>query len=222
MKFYDEYKDRRGEFEIVAFHDPSAKDLEDLEAKIAGVRQQVWEGQDLPFPVVMDNTGETVRAYGIDSFPTVLLLDPEGNIVRGGGEPLLASKLKETSPAVRALVEKLALAKKLAAALDEVVAAGGDDAAFALATYARASMKPTDALVVFRALAKLENDIALGALLGDYALRAKDPAVRAAAAKALGESGDKRALPELQRVAKEDGVERVKKAAADAAAFLQK
>lgn len=216
MQLYDEFKDRRGEFEIVAFHDPTAKDLADLETKIAKVREEKWGGKDLPFPVVMDNTAETVRAYGVNSFPTLLLIDPAGNLVRGGGEELLRMKLKESAPAVKALLAKLP------AGAEAVATVGGEDAAYALASFVRDSMKPADAAKVFGALAAVKGDIALGALLGGSGLHAKDPAVRTAAAKALAALGDKRALPPLEQVAKDDGVDSVRKAAAAATAQLTK
>ena len=59
-----------------------------------------WDeaGKQLPFPVLIDGEGKTSSIYGIHSWPTVLLIDPEGHLVKGGGETTLAEKLKAKNP----------------------------------------------------------------------------------------------------------------------------
>ena len=52
-------------------------------------------GQNLPFTIVIDNSGETVKTYGIEAYPTTLLIDPEGNVVEDGSEKMLVEKLAE-------------------------------------------------------------------------------------------------------------------------------
>lgn len=49
----------------------------------------------LPFPILLDSTRTTIKNYGIDSFPTAILIDPEGKVVAGGSEYWLAEKLGE-------------------------------------------------------------------------------------------------------------------------------
>ena len=90
-------------FDILAFHDASATTLEELDDKLAPTVKDAWDGRQLPFPILMDATGDTVRNYGISSFPTVILIDPEGKLVKGGGEKkleeILAAMAAETEPA---------------------------------------------------------------------------------------------------------------------------
>ena len=64
----------------------------------APIVEKVWAGKQLPFPVLIDGEGKTSSIYGIHSWPTVLLIDPEGHLVKGGGETTLAEKLKEKTP----------------------------------------------------------------------------------------------------------------------------
>ena len=57
-------------------------------------RRDLWAGRDLPFPVALDGggptrivystrdrRGATTALYGIDSFPTTLLIDRDGTLV---------------------------------------------------------------------------------------------------------------------------------------------
>jgi len=94
MKLYEEFTGERDKFEIVAFHDATAKTFGELDQKVAPAKAKFWGGKDLPFPVLLDATGETIRSYGITSFPTILLIDPEGKLVRGGSEQMLAQHLR--------------------------------------------------------------------------------------------------------------------------------
>ena len=72
-----------GRFRILAFHDGSVASLAELDARIEerGIRDKLWEGRELPFPVLLDASGETIERWGIRAFPTMLLIDPEGRFV---------------------------------------------------------------------------------------------------------------------------------------------
>lgn len=61
-----------------------------MNAKIAGYVKDVWKGRELPFPNALvsgerggeDNKpGGTPKLYGVNSYPTTVLIDPEGKIV---------------------------------------------------------------------------------------------------------------------------------------------
>lgn len=95
MKLWDEYEDQRDHFTILAFHDASAKTLEELDEKLAPTVRDAWDGRELPFPILMDATGETIKTYEITAFPTVILIDPEGKLVKGNAEQKLEEVLKE-------------------------------------------------------------------------------------------------------------------------------
>lgn len=94
MKLYEEFADRRDEFEILAFHDSSAESLDDLDDKLKPIIADVW-GHPLPFPILLDASGETIAGWGINSYPTILLIDPEGRLVRDGDVEMLRKKLEE-------------------------------------------------------------------------------------------------------------------------------
>ena len=94
MEFYAAHEADRDRFEVLAFHDPSAKTLAEMDEKLKPVIEKQWKGKSLPFPILLDKSGVTVKQYGIQGYPTILLIDPEGRIVKGGNEAMLAEKLK--------------------------------------------------------------------------------------------------------------------------------
>ena len=95
-KIYEEHAADRDKFEIIAICDteyekaPTLAEYDPLAAKIA---DEVWNGKPLPFPQIIDGEGRTTGVYGIQSWPTVLLIDPDGNLVKGD-ETTLLKKLK--------------------------------------------------------------------------------------------------------------------------------
>ena len=190
MALYDEFKDRRKDFEILAFHDTQAASFEDLDAKMAPLKAEVWGGRDLPFPILLDTTGETLATFDVHAFPTVIAIDPKGNIVRGGGEHSLREWLLETDPAVQKMLKKLAAAKGPAfgKAVDEV-AKEGPRAGYALFRVAK-DATPEQIAVVAAALAKLKGPYAAGFFLGEHGLGSADRKARLDAAKVLGEIGE--------------------------------
>jgi hypothetical protein len=95
MKFYEKHQDKRDRFEIVAFHGPGGDSFDDLEPRLAGIRERHWGGRHLPFPSLLDNTGATLKALGVKVYPTYILIDPEGRIVRNGSKEMLERKLTE-------------------------------------------------------------------------------------------------------------------------------
>lgn len=92
MKFYNENK--TDEFEILAFHDKSARSFSDLDKKLVTPKTRRWNGQDLPFPILLDSTGKTFKQFEIEGIPTLVLFDPEGRIVGKGSVELLKKALK--------------------------------------------------------------------------------------------------------------------------------
>jgi hypothetical protein len=81
IDLYETHADKRDRFEILAFHDPAAKSLADLDTRLPDIRERFWKGRNLPFPILLDATGQTVKQWGIRAFPTAILIDPEGNVV---------------------------------------------------------------------------------------------------------------------------------------------
>jgi hypothetical protein len=82
MELYDKHADKRDRFQILAFHDPRAETLRELDEKLEPIRKLHWKGRDLPFPVLLEPSGKTLERWGIRSFPTFVLIDPQGRVVR--------------------------------------------------------------------------------------------------------------------------------------------
>jgi thiol-disulfide isomerase/thioredoxin len=95
VQFAADHEADRDKFVVLTFHDPQAESFADLDAKLAPVIKSSWGGKPLPFPILLDSTGATVERLGVERFPTALLIDPEGRLVRTGDdvETYLAGKL---------------------------------------------------------------------------------------------------------------------------------
>ena len=94
---YDELKDKG--LEVIAVHcdgdrDPPVATAAALDEKLKDVVTDRWSGRDLPFPVALTTgrvpiveggephaLGPVSADYGITSYPSLVLIDPEGNVV---------------------------------------------------------------------------------------------------------------------------------------------
>jgi thiol-disulfide isomerase/thioredoxin len=101
IELYDEHRDHRDKFEILAFHVQYATDFDDYDQKIKNAKKKYWNDQELPFPLLLDATKETLEAYGIHAFPTTILIDPEGKLVGEVSEEELEKKLPPVPAALR-------------------------------------------------------------------------------------------------------------------------
>jgi thiol-disulfide isomerase/thioredoxin len=94
MNLYDELHGKG--LEIVAVHDDSVDSIAQMDAKLQQVRSSVWHDRDLPFPVALDGGGETrvegssqtangatTAAYGIEIFPTTVVINRDGTVWGG-------------------------------------------------------------------------------------------------------------------------------------------
>ncbi|MEZ5964243.1 MAG: TlpA disulfide reductase family protein [Planctomycetota bacterium] len=82
IDFYEQHKSDR--FEFIAFHDANAKSFAELDPHMEKLKAEHWHGRDLPFPILLDATGKTIRKFGVHAFPTQILIDPEGKLVGQG------------------------------------------------------------------------------------------------------------------------------------------
>jgi hypothetical protein len=57
--------------------------VEDLRQKLENLQRAKWHGRPVPFTILLDRTGETIKTWGISGYPTVALIDPDGRLVRG-------------------------------------------------------------------------------------------------------------------------------------------
>ena len=82
IKYYNKHKSER--FEFIAFHDARAKTLEQMDAELAKRKtaEQYWNGKSIPFPILLDATGATIKKFKVRAFPTHILIDPQGRLVK--------------------------------------------------------------------------------------------------------------------------------------------
>jgi thiol-disulfide isomerase/thioredoxin len=117
IDFYEDHAGERDKFEILAFHDGTVKDFSELDAKTEHTKKTLWHGRDLPFPVLLDaqkgRHGVTIETFEINSFPTTILIDPQGKLVGQITPHLLEEKLTP-----------IPLATRIPRALDRDVAFG--------------------------------------------------------------------------------------------------
>lgn len=98
MEFYNQHPDLRDKFEILALHESrTVQTLAQLDEKNAANERDIWKAK-LPFPVLIDKDGRTVKRYGITGYPTLVLIDPDGNQMKAGSLDLLKEKLGVKDP----------------------------------------------------------------------------------------------------------------------------
>ncbi|MCP3979306.1 MAG: redoxin domain-containing protein [bacterium] len=96
LTLYDDYADLHDRFEILAFHHDSVDDFDELDDLVEAYAEEWWGGREFPFPSLLDTTGETVKRYGVTAWPTMVLIDPEGQVAAyGHAKQLLEDKLRE-------------------------------------------------------------------------------------------------------------------------------
>jgi hypothetical protein len=97
IAFYEDHAAHRDKFEILAIHDDAVKSFRDLDTKLARIKKEKWQGKDLPFPILLDGKKKTHTIYGIRSWPTGLLIDPEGKLIGEADISMLEEKLPALS-----------------------------------------------------------------------------------------------------------------------------
>jgi thiol-disulfide isomerase/thioredoxin len=91
MKFQEEHEADRDRFEIVTVFidvDEKIKTMADLDKGLKPVVDHVWNGKSLPFPILLDSGFKTWESYGLPGLGTMILIDPDGNLVKGDLERL--------------------------------------------------------------------------------------------------------------------------------------
>jgi hypothetical protein len=93
MVIHDAFKDYG--LAVIGLHDASVRSIAEMDGKLAQIKHSLWMDHGLNFPVAIDSpgpagsndqgqafSGATVAAYGIDRFPTAILIDPKGKILK--------------------------------------------------------------------------------------------------------------------------------------------
>ena len=73
--FYERNDKRRDQFAVLALHVDDGS-VTNLAADLDDLTRRMWEGQPLPFPVLLVDR-QTASVYGIHAVPTLLFVDPE-------------------------------------------------------------------------------------------------------------------------------------------------
>jgi peroxiredoxin len=95
-KFYEVNRAHRDQFEILAIcvdHSGEMESIADVDRALKPIVENVWDGKQLPFPILLDPSMTTLERYGVPGYQT-LLVDPEGQLVKGD-EETLAKHLSE-------------------------------------------------------------------------------------------------------------------------------
>lgn len=111
IDFVDNHHADSDKFVVLAIHDPQATDFAMLDEKLKPIIRRTWHGRSLPFPILLDTSGQMIEDYGVKGWPTAVLLDPEGRVVDVPSKPFvlgswacedfLASKLTPLPAAAR-------------------------------------------------------------------------------------------------------------------------
>jgi thiol-disulfide isomerase/thioredoxin len=85
-RFYRKNQERVAHFEILAVHENGVAGnitANQLRQRLLRLAKQNWSGEALPFPILLDRSGETIKRWGVVAFPTVALINPKGDLVEG-------------------------------------------------------------------------------------------------------------------------------------------
>jgi thiol-disulfide isomerase/thioredoxin len=94
VALYDAYADLHDRFTILAFHGPGANTMKELNPLLQRLVKSNWKGRDLPFPILIDATGATLKDWGVTIYPSSVLIDPEGRVIQGGNLAQLEAILR--------------------------------------------------------------------------------------------------------------------------------
>jgi thiol-disulfide isomerase/thioredoxin len=96
-EFYEAHQNERDRFELISICselDAKMQTMADFDRKLKPVLKVVWHGKELPFPVLLDNTSQSMENFGTALYGVTVLIDPTGRLVEGD-ESTLAAILKK-------------------------------------------------------------------------------------------------------------------------------
>jgi thiol-disulfide isomerase/thioredoxin len=96
-EFYEAHKNERDRFELISICseiDAKMQTMADFDRKLKPVLKAVWHGKELPFPVLLDNTSQSMENFGVELYGATVLIDSTGRLVQGD-ESTLAAILKK-------------------------------------------------------------------------------------------------------------------------------
>ncbi len=74
---------------VIGIHVESMQDrpvdsVQRLDERLVSTRKNIWHGRDIPYPVAIARPAQpcpVVEDYGLNGFPTLILIDRRGNLV---------------------------------------------------------------------------------------------------------------------------------------------
>lgn len=99
MTFWDKDDKLQEKYAVLTFHVSKLKTFKQLDKELERLEKEVWEDRKLPFPILIDASGQTPQKWGATKLPTVYIIDPAGTIAYkqsndgAGAEKFLAEKL---------------------------------------------------------------------------------------------------------------------------------
>jgi thiol-disulfide isomerase/thioredoxin len=92
IKLHEKYHDKG--LVIIGIHNDVMNSIKDLEKELNKLSKERWDGKKIPYALALDDggtckiegtgktaSGATTAAYGIQAFPTMVLIDKKGNVV---------------------------------------------------------------------------------------------------------------------------------------------
>jgi thiol-disulfide isomerase/thioredoxin len=90
IDFVEDHAADADKFVVLAVHDPQVADFAMLDEKLdQPIIRRAWRARPLPFPILLDTSGRMVNEYGIEGWPTAVLIDPEGIVVEVPSRPFV-------------------------------------------------------------------------------------------------------------------------------------
>ena len=80
------HKKERDRFELISICselDAKMQTMADFDRQLKPVLKTIWHGKALPFPVLLDNTSQSMENFGTALYGATVLIDPTGRLVEG-------------------------------------------------------------------------------------------------------------------------------------------
>lgn len=97
FEFAEKHKALSSKFAILTLHasGDDVNNAEKLNAKLDELSKNVWNGKKFPFPIIIDATMDSMKAWGVRGYPTAFIINPEGKIVASGHPMALEAQFEE-------------------------------------------------------------------------------------------------------------------------------
>lgn len=99
MEIQQQFRDQKVRW--IAIHTPDQESFKELDGDLAGLQESAWNKRALPFTTVIDIpaggkefAGRTSQAYGVSEWPTLVVVDPQGNVVGSVAKNNLADTIR--------------------------------------------------------------------------------------------------------------------------------